>query len=131
MQIGELATTCSLPTQTIRYYERRGLLPPAPRAANGYRSYDETAPDRIRFIQRAQAAGLTLAEIAGVIEVRAAGTAPCQHVDELLNDKLSEVDDRISELRQLRSDLIDLLDRSSRLDPSDCGADEVCHILNP
>jgi DNA-binding transcriptional MerR regulator len=130
MKIGELATRCSVPTQTIRYYERRGLLPPAERTANGYRSYDLAAPDRIRFIQRAQAAGLTLAEIAGVIHVRADGTAPCQHVDGLLNDKLAEVDERIGELQQLRGDLIELLDRSSRLDPSDCGADEVCHILN-
>ena len=131
MKIGELAITCSVPTPTIRYYERRGLLPPAERAANGYRSYDEAAPERIRFIQRAQAAGLTLAEIAGVIEFRADGTAPCRHVDGLLTDKLVEVDDRISELQQLRGDLVELLDRSSRLDPADCGADEICQILNP
>lgn len=130
MKIGELATTCSVPTQTIRYYERRGLLPPAERAANRYRSYDESAADRIRFIQRAQAAGLTLAEIAGVIQVRSDGTAPCSHVDGLLNDKLADVDARIDELQQLRGELVELLDRSSRLDPSDCRADEVCHILN-
>lgn len=130
MKIGELATTCSVPTQTIRYYERRGLLPPAERAANGYRSYDDSAADRIRFIQRAQAAGLTLAEIAGVIQVRSDGTAPCHHVDGLLNDKLADVDARIDELQQLRGELTALLDRSARLDPSDCRADEICHILN-
>ena len=130
MKIGELATTCSVPTQTIRYYERRGLLPPADRTANGYRSYDEASKDRIQFIQRAQAAGLTLAEITGVINVRSDGTAPCEHVDELLNDKLAEVEDRIGELQQLRGDLIELLERSSRLDPTDCRADEICHILN-
>ena len=130
MKIGELAATCALPTQTIRYYERRGLLPPAARAANGYRSYDDTAVDRIRFIQRAQAAGLTLAEIAGVIQVRTDGTAPCHHVDELLTDKLADVDSRIDELRRLRGELTALLDRSAQLDPSDCRADEICHILN-
>jgi DNA-binding transcriptional MerR regulator len=131
MKIGQLATTCAVPTQTIRYYERRGLLPPAERTANGYRSYDESATERVRFIQRAQSAGLTLAEIAGVIQVRSNGTAPCQHVDGLLNDKLADVDERIDELQHLRGDLIELLDRSSRLDPSDCRPDEVCHILNP
>lgn len=130
MKIGELATTCAVATQTIRYYERRGLLPPAERAANGYRSYDDSAADRIRFIQRAQAAGLTLAEIAGVIQVRSDGTAPCHHVDGLLNDKLADVDARIDELQQLRGELTALLDRSARLDPSDCRADEICHILN-
>ncbi|NNF53045.1 MAG: heavy metal-responsive transcriptional regulator [Acidimicrobiales bacterium] len=130
MKIGELATACSVPTQTIRYYERRGLLPPAERSLNGYRCYDASALGRIRFIQRAQAAGLTLAEITGVIEVRADGIAPCEHVDQLLHDKLDDVDQRIGELRQLRSDLVELLDRSAQLDPAECGTDEVCHILN-
>lgn len=130
MKIGELATVCSVPTQTIRYYERRGLLPLAERSLNGYRAYDESAIDQIRFIQRAQSAGLTLAEITGVIQIRAGGTAPCQHVDGLLHDKLADVDARIDELRKLRADLIELLDRSARLDPADCGADEICHILN-
>jgi MerR family mercuric resistance operon transcriptional regulator len=130
MKIGELATACSLPTQTIRYYERRRLLPIAERSPNGYRSYDGSAVDQIQFIQRAQAAGLTLAEITGVIKVRADGKAPCEHVDGLLNDKLAAVDNRIGELRQLRGDLIEQLDRSSRLDPTDCRADEICHILN-
>lgn len=130
MKIGELATACSVPTQTIRYYERRGLLPPAARTPNGYRSYDASAIGRIQFIQRAQAAGLTLAEITGVIQVRSDGTAPCEHVDGLLHDKLADVDDRIGELQHLRGDLIELLDRSARLDPADCGPDEVCHILN-
>ncbi len=130
MKIGELATACSVPTQTIRYYERRALLPRAERSLNGYRLYDESAIDRIRFIRRAQAAGLTLAEITGVIQVRADGTAPCEHVDGLLNDKLSDVEDRVKELQQLRGDLIELLERGAQLDPSDCRADQVCHILN-
>lgn len=130
MKIGELAIACSVPTPTIRYYERRGLLPPAERSPNGYRSYDDSAAGRIRFIQRAQAAGLTLAEITGVIQVRTDGTAPCEHVDRLLHDKLEDVVDRISELEQLRGELIDLLERSSQLDPTDCGVDEICHILN-
>lgn len=130
MRIGELAAICSVPTQTIRFYERRDLLPPAERAANGYRTYDESAVARIRFIQRAQAAGLTLAEIAGIIEARAGGTAPCHHVEGLLSDKLADVDVRIDELQHLRRDLVELLDRSARLDPSDCRPDDVCHILN-
>lgn len=130
MKIGEVASVCSVPTQTIRYYERRGLLPPAERSPNGYRSYDDSAIGRIRFIQRAQAAGLTLAEISGVIQVRVDGSAPCEHVDGLLHDKLGDVDARIAELHELRVELVELLDRSATLDPADCGADDVCHILN-
>ncbi len=130
MKIGELAGESAVSTQTIRYYERRGLLPPAGRTPNGYRCYDNSAIDRIRFIRRAQAAGLTLAEITGVLEVRAAGTAPCAHVDLLLKTKLVEVKDRIDELTELQADLVGLINHSAQLDPSDCRPDEICHILN-
>ncbi len=130
MKIGELAGACSVSSQTIRYYERRGLLALAKRDPNGYRSYDERAIERVRFIQRAQASGLTLAEIAGIIQVRADGSAPCAHVDGLLRSKLTEVDSRLRELRELRCELIELLERSATLDPADCGTDEICHILS-
>lgn len=130
MKIGELAGECAVPTQTIRYYERRGLLPPARRTPNGYRAYDNSAIDRIRFIRRAQTAGLTLAEIIGVLGVRAAGTAPCEHVDALLKTKLEQVKTRIDELTELRADLVELINHSAQLDPSDCRPDKICHILN-
>jgi MerR family mercuric resistance operon transcriptional regulator len=131
MRIGDIANECGIGTQTIRFYERRQLLPPADREANGYRVYDEHTVERIRFIQRAQAAGLTLAEIGGILDVRADGRPPCVHVSELLDSRLHEVDQRMAELAVLRADLATLVDRSHTLDPGDCPPRQICHILQP
>ncbi len=129
MKIGELANSCDVPTQTIRFYEKRGLLPEPTRLPNGYRSYDHTSAEQITFIRRSQAAGLTLAEIAGVLNVRAEGQAPCSHVSDLLTTKLGDVQERIDELTVLGEELAALIGRSKQLDPADCTASEICHIL--
>lgn len=80
MLIGELAEKAGTRPSTLRYYEERGLLPPAVRTASGYRSYDDGAVQRLQFIDRARAAGLTLAQIAKILDVRDAGGSPCAHV---------------------------------------------------
>ena len=80
MLIGDLANAAGLPSQTIRFYERKGLLPAPERGANGYRTYDESTLARLRFVQTAQAAGLTLAEIGTIIDLRDDGNVPCAHV---------------------------------------------------
>lgn len=130
MLIGELAEALGVPTETIRYYERRGLLHEPARAANGYRIYTETTLARLRFIRAAQAAGLTLAEIIGIIDTRDQGTAPCTHVAELLEAKLEEVRDRQQQLAALETEIAALIERSHHLDPADCTDTDVCHILN-
>lgn len=129
MLIGQLADVLDVPTRTIRFYERKGLLPEPDRATNGYRIYDDTTIARLRFIRNAQAAGLTLAEIASIIHVRNDGTAPCSHVDTLLETKLGEIRERRRQLEALESELTQLLERSSQLDPADCTAGEICHIF--
>jgi DNA-binding transcriptional MerR regulator len=131
MLIGQVADELDVPTRTIRFYERRGLLPEPERATNGYRIYDDTTIARLRFIRNAQAAGLTLAEIASIIHVRNDGTAPCSHVDTLLETKLGEIRERRRQLTALEAELTQLLERSSRLDPADCTAGEICHIFTP
>ena len=80
MLIGELADAVGVTSQAIRFYERKGLLPDAERGANGYRVYDESTLARLRFIDVAQAAGLTLSEIRSIIDLRDDGTVPCAHV---------------------------------------------------
>lgn len=129
MRIGELADAVGLPTRTIRYYERRGLLPEPERAANGYRVYNDRTLSRLRFIRTAQAAGLTLAEIRGIIVLRDEGSAPCEHVSALLQAKLVEVGERMGQLQHLEADLTRLIRRSRSLDPADCVDGAVCHIL--
>lgn len=131
MLIGQLADALGIPTRTVRFYERKGLLPDPARAENGYRVYDDATLARLRFIRTAQAAGLTLAEIASVIHVRDDGTAPCSHVDALLETKLAEVRERRRQLSTLESELSELLERSRQLDPADCTAGEICHIFTP
>ncbi len=73
MKIGELSAATGTTTKTLRFYDTSGLLPPTGRTANGYRDYGPDALDRIDFIRRGQAAGLTLAQIKQIIDVRDAG----------------------------------------------------------
>lgn len=131
MRIGELADAVGLPPRTVRFYERRGLLPEPSRAPNGYRLYEAAAVGRLRFIRTAQAAGLTLAEIGSVLGIRDEGTAPCSHVSALLDAKLDEVRQRQRQLAALEEELGQLIERSDRLDPADCREGDICHILAP
>lgn len=131
MLIGELADAVGVPTRTVRFYERRGLLPEPSRAPNGYRTYDDSTVDRLRFIRSAQAAGLTLAEIHDIIDLRDDGQTPCTHVAELIAAKLDDVRRRRYELATLEDELGQLIERSRRLDPADCGERDICHILTP
>ncbi|GAB4086374.1 Cd(II)/Pb(II)-responsive transcriptional regulator [Myceligenerans cantabricum] len=129
MLIGELADTVGLPAQTIRFYERQGLLPQPRRQANGYRAYDDTALARVRFIRTAQAAGLTLVEISSIVDLRDNGDRPCTHVTSVLHTKLDAVHARQAELALLEQELEQLIERSHDLDPADCTDTDICHIL--
>ena len=130
MLIGELADAVGLPSQTIRFYERKGLLPAPERGANGYRNYDESTLIRLHFVQTAQAAGLTLAEIGRIIDLRDDGNVPCAHVATLIHSKVDDVRARIRDLATLEAELDLLIERSNRLDPAACTDADICHILS-
>ncbi len=127
MLTGHLADAAGLGTQTIRFYERQGLLPTPVREANGYRVYEDTTLNRLRFIRTAQAAGLTLGEIRSIVDLRDQGDVPCKHVTTLLSAKLDDVRARRRELDALASELEHLLTRGKRLDPGDCSDADVFH----
>jgi MerR family transcriptional regulator, mercuric resistance operon regulatory protein len=129
MKIGDLSRVSGVPSQTIRFYERRGLLSPPGREGNGYRRYDQAAASRLDFIRSAQTAGLTLAEIASVITIRDAGEAPCAHVSTLLAAKLDDVQRRQRELAVLEAELHQLTAASRDLDPTDCEPGGVCSVI--
>ena len=128
MLIGEVATITGVDGQTIRFYERHGLLPAPRREPNGYRSYDNAVIGRLQFIRAAQASGLTLAEIRSILGLRDAGEAPCIHVSLLLEQKLVGVRARQRELATLATELQELIKTSHDLDPADCTDTDICHI---
>lgn len=131
MLIGELSERSHVPTKTLRFYEAAGVLPRPSRTPAGYRDYDDSALDRLAFIRSAQAAGLTLAEIRGVIAIRDGGTAPCSHVVELLDTKAAAVNRQIAELRRLKRELDRLRDDAAAVDPGACEPARVCSVLLP
>ena len=129
MRIGELAAAAGTTTKALRFYEESGLLPQAERAANGYREYGPDALSRLDFIRRGQAAGLTLAQIRDVIDIREAGDAPCHHVYELITERLVDIERQIADLNALRDALIQRRDQAGTADPSTCPPDSVCQYV--
>jgi DNA-binding transcriptional MerR regulator len=129
MQIGELAKLTNTSTKTIRFYEDSGLLPPPARSASGYRDYGPEIVDRLRFIHRGQAAGLTLQKVRQILAIRDRGEAPCGHVRQLLNTRLDQVRAQIAELVALEEYLQSLVDRASRGAPTEHDQSTVCWIL--
>jgi DNA-binding transcriptional MerR regulator len=131
VRIGELAIAADVSTKTIRYYEKIGVLAPPDRATSGYRAYDETTVDRLRFIRAAQAVGLTLGEIRSIVALRDHGETPCTQVMDLITARAAELDQRINELQRLRADLDKLARRARRLDPANCDPRRICHLIGP
>lgn len=115
LRIGELAALAGTTADTLRFYERRGLLEPAARSAGRYRLYDRSSLERLAFIRKAQVLGLSLAEVREVLRASARGTRPCEHVRATLAARLRDVDSRIAELRSLRGALSAALARSRAL----------------
>lgn len=107
--IGQLAMEAGVPTSTLRYYERRGLLRPSGRTTGNYRSYTSASLLRLRFIREAQASGLSLRDIASLMELIHDTEAPCPAIQSILQVRLQQVDERIEGLRRAREGLQCLL----------------------
>lgn len=129
MRIGEAAEAAGMTTKTLRFYEERGLLPFAGRAANGYRDYREETVNRLGFIRRARAAGLSLAQIGKILAVRDHGQAPCTHVRDVLAMQLDDIDTRLAELTALRTAVAEFHDVAAAGDPAACDPENVCSYL--
>ena len=129
MRIGEVEGASGVPAKTIRFWEEQRLLPQPARTAAGYRRYDHAVVDRLAFIRSAQAAGLSLAEIRQVLDVGDSGTAPCEHVSDLVANRLAAVEARIAELGATRDHLRALRRRADAQDPAECHG--YCVILKP
>ena len=108
LTIGRLAKQANVNLETIRYYERRGLIPEPPRNESGYRQYDIEDLQRTRFIKRAQALGFTLKEIAELLSLRVASGTSCKQVQERVQAKIEDVENKIADLEQMRAALLRL-----------------------
>ncbi|HKY43198.1 MAG TPA: heavy metal-responsive transcriptional regulator [Pyrinomonadaceae bacterium] len=102
---GELAKSAGVSTDTLRHYERKGVLARPQRGPNGYRQYPASALDRVHLVRRALAVGFTLDELAGILRVRDSGGAPCHEVRALAASKLAQVEIQLSDLAALRDEL--------------------------
>lgn len=117
-KIGEVAKESRISIDTIRYYEKEGLIQKAIRSEGGFRLYSREAMARLSFIRKAQSFGLTLNEIRQIMQESRRGLQPCcQYVSRLLKGKLDELERSIAELQTMRGSLKNLM--SSWIPPGD------------
>ena len=125
MKIGTLAKRADVAIDTVRYYERQGLLPAPVRLASGYRDYEDADVARLRFIRRAKALGFTLGEIHDLLNLSERREADMAGMKSAAIQKLADVDAKLAELQRIRKGLTDLV--------ASCpghGALEHCPILD-
>lgn len=116
--ISKVANELNINIETVRFYERRGLIAQPPKPDTGYRHYPEDTMNRIRFIKRAQELGFTLDEIANLLSLN---DRPCSQVQDLAEHKLSAVKEKMADLRRLEKALKALLAQcQSNDDDSHC-----------
>ncbi|HVS26455.1 MAG TPA: MerR family transcriptional regulator [Burkholderiales bacterium] len=105
LTIGKVADQGGVKVQTIRYYERRGLLPKPARTASGYRMYSDDAIRRLRFIRQAQALGFSLSEIEELLSLRMRPGSTCGDIRQRARQKISMVNKKIDELHRIKGAL--------------------------
>jgi MerR family mercuric resistance operon transcriptional regulator len=116
--ISRLAASANVHIETVRYYQRRGLLPEPERPLGGIRRYGPGDVSRLQFIRQAQTMGFSLDEIAGLLQVK--GKRACEQTRQLAELKLADIRRRQGELRQLESDLIQMVSECSQVSSGEC-----------
>ena len=124
LTIGQLAQRANVGIETIRFYERKGLIPEPPRRASGYRDYPIETVAQIIFIRRAKQLGFTLKEIYELLELRVSPRRNCCHVKESADVKITDIDEKIDSLRRMRRALKDLTEACEQNTPA-----KECPIL--
>lgn len=110
MRSGELARISGVSADTLRHYERLGLLARPPRTRSGYRDYSAASVDRVRLVRRALGIGFSLPELAAVLKSRDGGRFPCREARNIAAAKLKELKQRIQDLIAMRRELESILD---------------------
>ncbi len=126
--IGQVAEAAGIKPDTVRFYEKVGLLPKPERAASGYRVYAQSAVKRMLFIRKAQALGFSLDEVKRILTLRAHGAEPCARVVAIAKATLSETESKLRELTALRDSLTKNL-RQWELKPRKKAHAEFCDLI--
>jgi len=129
MRIGELADLGGVSAKTVRYYESIGLMAEPERSASGYRDYEDDAVARLHFIRDSQAAGLTLAEVGDILQMKDDGQSTCHHTRALLDRHLAEIDAQIESLMAAKRELLEMQSRAGALDPGGCSDPNRCQVI--
>ncbi|RME58569.1 MAG: Hg(II)-responsive transcriptional regulator [Caldilineae bacterium] len=128
LTIGKLAQAAGVNVETIRYYERRGLLPEPPRTPSGYRQYDAESVRRVRFIKEAQALGFTLEEVGELLALRVDAETTCETVRRRAERKVAQIQEKIQALHQLQTVLEEMIDACAQGGPT--GECPILETLN-
>lgn len=129
MQIGELARQVGINIQTIRFYERKKLLPPPQRKASGYRVYNGEDLHRLRFIRQAKTLGFSLDEVREILAMRARGACPCGRVLKLAEQHLRDIQERIRQLTRFERELGLAVKRWKASEQPKLAANEFCGLI--
>lgn len=124
LKIGELASASGVNIETVRYYERRGIMPEPKRRESGYREYTKEDVLRLRFIKRAQQLGFSLSEISELLSLRVSPDTTCSDVKQQAEAKLRNIEERVQSLLRMKAALAKLI--------ADCRDEQpgsVCPIL--
>lgn len=124
LTIGDVAKQAGVRIETLRYYEREGLLASPPRSVSNYRQYPQETVRRVQFIKRAQELGFSLKEVKELLSLRADPTAPCADVRSRALAKISDIDEKIRTLKAMKQALTQLVEEC----PGQ-GATTACPIL--
>lgn len=126
--IGEAARKAGATIKTLRYYERIGLLRPAPRNGGRFRVYDEDTVERVRFIRKARALGFSLEEIREIVRVYDQGEGSCGQVAHTVETKLRVIEDKVRELNALKQELLEIQQRLPRAPSSPHS--RICPVIH-
>ncbi|PJF39116.1 MAG: heavy metal-responsive transcriptional regulator, partial [Phototrophicales bacterium] len=127
--IGDLSQQTGVSSKTIRFYEQIELLPPARRAPNGYRQYDERDVERLQFVRRARALDFAIDEIKEILDFRERNEPPCRYVMDVMQERMIEIEQRIRDLEKLRDELRSLHRAGKQLPEDVQMRDCVCHLI--
>jgi Cu(I)-responsive transcriptional regulator len=120
LSIGELARATGVPVETIRYYERLGVIPKPPRTASNYRAYTAAHEGRLKFVKRSRDLGFSLDEVSALLKLADENDQSCCDIDSLARIHLDKVERKIEALATMRDELRDMIDHCGRNTVADC-----------